>query len=153
MCHLFRYDRDESGFLGSYWAGRCTMKRFVSILVAVAVVTTLVVPNAFAWRDAGAKARGDNTTPFWGDSSKGKCVARTSRSPSVVWTPREDSRKAVASSDTQKSYRRFSYEPASETSSVVSRQYTSRSRVRAPRSSNRLRYLGPKAERNSYHNP
>jgi len=130
------------------------MRMVVSILVVVAVVATLMVPNAFAWRDSGAKARGD-TTPFWG-SSKRQCVVRTSRTPIVVRTLRTDSPQVVASNDTQQqSSRRFSYEPANEVTSEVSRQVISQPRMRAPRSTstNKPRYLGSKAERNSYHNP
>ena len=124
------------------------MKKVVSILVAVAVVATLMVPNAFAWRDAGAKAQGD-MTPFWG-SSKVRCVTRTHQSHRAVQTEKTDSPKAVASGDTQqKSYRRFSYEP----SNAVSKRFTSHPRMRSSRSTSRPRYLGSKAERNNYRNP
>ncbi len=131
------------------------MRKVVSILVAVAVVATLMVSNAFAWRDSDAKARGDNTS-FWG-SSKGRHVTRTYRSHCVVQTAKTDSPKvatdspkAVASSDTQqKSYRRFSYEP----SNTLSKRFTSHPKMRSLRSTNRPRYLGSKAVRNNYRNP
>jgi len=123
------------------------MRTVVSSLLAIAVVATLMVPNAFAWRDSGAKARGDNTS-FWRTSSR-RCVARNFRSHNVVQTATTDLPKAVANNDTQqKSHRRFSYEPSNE----LSKRFTSQSKKRSYRSPNSPRYLGSKTERNNYHN-
>lgn len=81
---------------------------FRTVVVALAVFGMVLGGEAFAQRDAGAKARGEFGKGFWNSPSQ----ARVSRStPIRVMSPVRSSYQAGTSQATE-SYRSFSYEPA-----------------------------------------
>ncbi len=109
------------------------MKRVVSIVAAIVVVTTLGVSNSYAQRDSGAKARREYNTGFWHSSSRQRCVVRTRVCPSEPQTAKADVPETVAQQDAQeKSYRRFSYEPSGEVQQRPARTFRRRSSVHKP---------------------
>ncbi len=83
------------------------MRKFLVFTAAAIMVATLTTPNAFAQRDAGAKARGDMTN-FWGPHNE----RTSSRGSASV-------RRMRVMPSAGESYRRFSYVPAAPSPGAV----------------------------------
>ena len=96
------------------------MKKLLYCLAMVSIASLALMPSlAHAQPDAGAKARGEYSVPFWSSRSSARRISAAREYPSVGVQP-----APVAVARAENGYRAFSYQPGAATTNYVIRRTT-----------------------------
>jgi hypothetical protein len=96
------------------------MKKLLICLAMVSIASLALMPRlAHAQPDAGAKARGEYSVPFWSSRSSARRISAAREYPSVAMQP-----APVALARVENGYRAFSFQPGTATTNYVIRRTT-----------------------------